>query len=230
MTVAFHRKQLDRSRREIRLLELLPKTQWPNNPQPACRIFHASLDQHPSYRALSYVWGDKSDTRHILVNGRTFEVTRNLFEALNSIVESESFVIWIDAICINQADDEEKGWQVALMGDIYRQTSEVIAWLGPSAHNSDAVLEHLDILGSISESLGLPTDTSACLTAWKLMLGIKPLEGDLTEPTSNPTSNLTGLSISLKAFEILLYIMGGFESHRFLLPLADLGHLFQRQW
>lgn len=153
-------------------------------------------------------------------------MTRNLFEALSGIVESESFIIWIDAICINQVDDEEKGWQVALMGDIYRQTSEVIAWLGPSAHNSDAVLEHLDILGSISESLGLPTDTSLCLTAWKVMLGIASHEGDLTESTSNPA----GLSISLHAFEILLYIMGGFQSHRYLLRLSDLDHLFRRQW
>lgn len=38
--------------------------------------------------------------------------------------------MWIDAICINQTDLDEKGYQVELMGDIYSKASHVLIWLG----------------------------------------------------------------------------------------------------
>ncbi|EOA84348.1 uncharacterized protein SETTUDRAFT_61258, partial [Exserohilum turcica Et28A] len=121
---------LKSSCREIRLLELPPLSQWSDQYEPACRLFHSSLDHDPRFRALSYVWGDQTDQRIIKVNGCTFKVNQNLFGALMGIVRSKTIVIWIDAICINQKDDEEKGWQVAMMGDIYRKASKVFAWLG----------------------------------------------------------------------------------------------------
>ncbi|KAK5726043.1 hypothetical protein LTR15_004234 [Elasticomyces elasticus] len=42
--------------------------------------------------------------------------------------------IFIDALCINQNNTDEKSSQVALMGDVYRGASEVIAWLGDRLH------------------------------------------------------------------------------------------------
>jgi hypothetical protein len=39
-------------------------------------------------------------------------------------------VLWVDAICINQEDTNEKNHQVQLMGDVYAQAICVIAWLG----------------------------------------------------------------------------------------------------
>ncbi|TKA66014.1 hypothetical protein B0A55_09277 [Friedmanniomyces simplex] len=38
--------------------------------------------------------------------------------------------IFIDAICINQGDVEERSSQVALMGEVYRRANEVVVWLG----------------------------------------------------------------------------------------------------
>jgi hypothetical protein len=45
-------------------------------------------------------------------------------------------LIWVDAICINQNDTVERGSQVAKMGQIYSQCSQVVVWLG-----SDLVLQ-----------------------------------------------------------------------------------------
>lgn len=45
------------------------------------------------------------------------------------------------AICINQADTEEKGKQVALMGVVFRSASYVIAWLGLEDEHSRAASE-----------------------------------------------------------------------------------------
>ena len=56
--------------------------------------------------------------------------------------------MWIDAICINQKDNVEKGAQVDMMGKIYRRASRVIAWLGPSADDSDVAMSEIALWGS----------------------------------------------------------------------------------
>jgi len=55
----------------------------------------------------------------------------NLEKALRRIRnESQARVLWVDAICINQTDDEERSQQVRIMGRIYKSTRECIMWLG----------------------------------------------------------------------------------------------------
>jgi hypothetical protein len=83
------------------------------------------------YRCLSYTWGDVSATTAIQANSRMMEVGNNLHAFLG--VAAQRFpneALWIDAICINQRDNTEKGHQVQRMGDIYKQASEVLVWLG----------------------------------------------------------------------------------------------------
>jgi Heterokaryon incompatibility protein (HET) len=55
--------------------------------------------------------------------------------------------MWIDAICIHQKDDLEKGPQVALMGDIYRLADRVVVWLGPEADGSGRAMALIDNIG-----------------------------------------------------------------------------------
>lgn len=128
--------QLDPSKREIRLVSSVEVDASGN---VSCRLFASQLgendNQKPQYICLSYLWGDPEQTEPITVNGRRFEATTNLvafFRHFNSIpVEYRQLPIWIDAICINQADLGEKSIQVRLMGDIYRQAVASIAWIGP---------------------------------------------------------------------------------------------------
>ncbi|KAH7629769.1 heterokaryon incompatibility, partial [Sordaria sp. MPI-SDFR-AT-0083] len=58
--------------------------------------------------------------------------------------------IWIDAICINQGDNEEKGHQVQSMAKIYAKASRVIVWLGEKAAGSDQGLEEIRIAAKLS--------------------------------------------------------------------------------
>lgn len=68
-----------------------------------------------------------------MVDGHPFEVTVNPALALRSLREPrQSRVLWIDAICINQKDTDEKNIQIPLMGDIYKTASQVVVWLGAS--------------------------------------------------------------------------------------------------
>jgi hypothetical protein len=97
-----------------------------------CELVHRLLSETTtSYAALSYTWGEPSEQRWIKVNGRPFHVQPNLYAALHAIRPTEGDLwLWVDALCINQKDIPERNNQVALMGDIYRNASEVrsLAW------------------------------------------------------------------------------------------------------
>jgi hypothetical protein len=127
----------------IRLLILLPSQS--DSHQISCELAYHSLLDGTSYEALSYVWGDPNDTVNILVDSQPFHVTRNLFEALKVLRQpSEPRVLWADAICIDQGNLAERSSQVAIMGEIYRQATAAIAWLGPEPEEQKILFETLN--------------------------------------------------------------------------------------
>lgn len=156
---------LNQSRREFRLLHLLPRSagsqsagtvrglftsflgQW-TTPPISCLLEKVSLDDCNTYTALSYTWGDASRTRQIQVNGKLVDITENLEVALRHLQQERGTLkLWADAICINQRDTDEKNSQVRQMTDIYRQARNVIIWLGPAAEESDRAIHYLDLIG-----------------------------------------------------------------------------------
>jgi len=83
-----------------------------------CGFQTVSLNDEPDYEALSYVWGLEQHRLYIELNLTQTSVTRNLHAALNRLRHpDEPRRLWVDAICINQADNEERGQQVALMSE-----------------------------------------------------------------------------------------------------------------
>jgi hypothetical protein len=71
------------------------------------------------YTALSYVWGSTRELKTIFINGHPLKVTSNLKDALQALREPSRVVrVWADAICINQADIEERNRQVRMMESI----------------------------------------------------------------------------------------------------------------
>ncbi|PKS06077.1 hypothetical protein jhhlp_007911 [Lomentospora prolificans] len=99
----------------------------------SCELLTVELgvEETPSYKALSYVWGDPSAQVSIMCSGSSLSITHSLFSALKRVRHVDrDVVVWADAICINQQDVVEKGTQVNMMGDIYDSADEVIVWLG----------------------------------------------------------------------------------------------------
>lgn len=94
-----------------------------------CELAHQHLNY--GHVCLSYTWGEATDSKEILINGRKATVWANLWHFLHT-ARRYRFTewIWIDAICINQADDDEKSSQVRQMGEIYYRARFVIVWLG----------------------------------------------------------------------------------------------------
>jgi hypothetical protein len=125
----------------IRLVRLMPG-EWTATIR--CELFDAPLG-FTRYRALSYVWGSKNVQRPIKLNNTVFPVTVNLEGALRHLRElhkadKEDFVLWIDALSINQRDIKERTIQVQMMGKIYAHSEEVVVYLGDRL-GGDAYLE-----------------------------------------------------------------------------------------
>ncbi|KAF2195641.1 hypothetical protein K469DRAFT_545346, partial [Zopfia rhizophila CBS 207.26] len=82
-----------------------------------------------SYHALSYCWGSSKD-QHVIICDNCFVLVRkNLYDALAQLSTQNHPAIWVDSLCINQDDNEEKSHQVGLMGEIYKTAEQVILWL-----------------------------------------------------------------------------------------------------
>jgi len=107
------------------------------------------------FAALSYVWGSEADVRSIVLNGIETAVTVNLEIALRAMdctgQYTGGFKLWIDAICINQTDEEEQAAQVARMRDIYSGAWGVVAWLGEAGDYSGEALDLLETLASMAD-------------------------------------------------------------------------------
>ncbi|KAM6504787.1 hypothetical protein FSOLCH5_015277 [Fusarium solani] len=120
----------------IRLVELLPGT---GKDPIRCNLrIESRADEQLSYQALSYVWGNPKpeDLVNIELGGQPAPVTPNLYCALSYLrLASASRLLWIDALCINQANIEERNSQVAKMATIYQRASAVLIFLGEEESN-----------------------------------------------------------------------------------------------
>ncbi|KAG8361256.1 hypothetical protein FVEN_g1056 [Fusarium venenatum] len=104
-----------------------------------------SLNNPPPFVALSYVWGDLADTLPLGVGEHIITATRNLHHALESLTVSKKYqALWIDALCINQDDFEERASQVAMMGDIYSRAEYVLAFLSPQSDPFNMGLDFME--------------------------------------------------------------------------------------
>lgn len=106
-------------------------------------LIHAELNVHtmnrcPEYETTSYTWGGEDGDNTLckpIFLGAYWDVliqTRNCWSMLASMRLPRGFrVIWVDAICINQKDPNERRAQVAAMAQIYSQCRRVCVYLGP---------------------------------------------------------------------------------------------------
>jgi hypothetical protein len=134
--------------RQIRLLHLTLDSTF----SIRCRLVVSSL-QDVEYTALSYTWGDTTDRVPIECDGKELLVTWNLYTALKQLRADElSGPFWIDAICINQGDLQEKIAQTKMMKEIYTHASRVLIWLGEESRDSYLAMAKIDDIASASTS------------------------------------------------------------------------------
>jgi hypothetical protein len=231
---------LDRSKTEIRLIKLHPRpasTSTQRNLTPRCDLIHVSLDDKPDYAALSYTWGDARDTKMITVGLSSVSVTQNLYSALEHLrYDKTARVIWIDALCINQRDNEEKSWQVQLMREIYQRASFVTLWLGPADATSDEVMGFLRQLGTSAMRFGLDRDPNIIRKVsaqWRSLA---------SQPSSFPDMSRQRVTVRDKIstepdkhfimgdLNEFYYSISGSHGQDCLFPVEGMADLFERPW
>ncbi|KAF9733344.1 hypothetical protein PMIN02_001855 [Paraphaeosphaeria minitans] len=132
-------KPLAAKAQTIRLLRLLPNA---FERDIECELLERPIfEAQNRYIAISYTWGSVGATKQVLIycDGVRVPVSENLFTVLRRLRHPlRNANVWVDALCINQADPIERTQQVGLMGDIYRSSRETVIWLGePTAQDED---------------------------------------------------------------------------------------------
>lgn len=160
-----------------------------------CDIFEVRLTDEPEYEALSYSWlaydedekeeeeveraGKAEQKYSIECNMSSISILSNLSSALFRLRRVQKLrTLWIDQICINQGDKQEKDRQIPLMAEIYSKAFRVLIWLGEAKHDSDLAMDAFPILvrklqekdntasvpyGSVSEVLGYTANHLAAI-------------------------------------------------------------------
>ena len=121
------------------------------NDEPlVCTLHNSDLRKMPYYEAILYVWGSDDRDHDISCNGQTVKITTNLQEVLRSVrLPTAARTLWADSICINQEDVTEKGQQVSLMGQLFKQTTRVLICVGS---NNDGHAERFSsLLGELDD-------------------------------------------------------------------------------
>jgi len=161
-------ESINSEQREIRLVPILPSE---DDGTVQCTLRKSRIDLEPSFKELSYSWGDPKVTRSIMLDGHPFKVTINLQAALRSLRKSEPRVMWIDAICINQADWAERAAQVLHLRAIYKLAKRVVAWLGEETERTKSAYQLCEELRGITnaekqDGTNVPEDSIE--SQWKL--------------------------------------------------------------
>ncbi|RBA19765.1 hypothetical protein FPRO05_09065 [Fusarium proliferatum] len=127
--------------KEIRLLILEPGAR---GDVLECELVNAELSWRTRFEALSYAWGDDTTKHELRCSGHIIGVMANLHDALLDLrLPTQRRVLWIDALCINQADNDEKSKQIRLMHEIYSQAQEVLIYLGRSDASVHGAIESM---------------------------------------------------------------------------------------
>lgn len=107
--------------------------------------FSLSSPDYLSFATVSYAWGEVTRNKTIDLDGEPFAVLDSTYPLLEAICDNANLKsyarFWIDSICINSDDEEERASQVQLMGQLYESSYITIVWLGPGDIESDQGME-----------------------------------------------------------------------------------------
>jgi hypothetical protein len=137
-------KPFDRERKQIRLLTVQPGS---GDDMLSCTLATAYLDTStsPHYETISYVCGDQTVKATINLHGSEVRVPATSEAAICRMRRGDRpRTLWIDAICINEADVAERGHQVGIMYEIYTHTRHNCIYLGPDDCNMPKVIESME--------------------------------------------------------------------------------------
>lgn len=156
---AYHYKPL--KNRNIRLLRFGHQS----SEFSICEVLHVSLNTCPKFHAVSYCWGTDTETCGLAIaDGTYITISKTVLHMLQVLLgQQDEMTLWIDAVCINQADLTEKGKQVSLMGEVYSLATDVLVWLGDCTRKNEETVQNW-----MSEKYVQPPDRYGALLSEQL--------------------------------------------------------------
>lgn len=155
--------------REVEVHEIHPNPEI--DPELYATVGTPSTGGSVTYEALSYVWGSMREFESVFVQpslvedtkalspGRprcTLQIGKDLASTIRHLrYKNQQRKLWIDAICINQDDTDERNIQVLRMGHIYSLASRVMVWLGPEMDQTRCAFK---VIADIAEQVELSDD------------------------------------------------------------------------
>ena len=132
----------------IRILKLLPDAL---GAVVHCELSIRSLGGPADYEGLCYVLGAAESTSHIIVNNQSIWVESNLASALDDLryIDRPRY-LWVDALCINPENVEERNSQVPLLAQILLQAHGVCIWIGSGSSKRHLLFSSYDSILGIS--------------------------------------------------------------------------------
>jgi hypothetical protein len=111
--------------------------------------------QRPSYyEAVSHHWGPPGSRARISLPEGHLQISSSISAALQQFRQTDVVrCLWIDSICINQADNTEKDAQVRIMRSIYHQADRTLIWLGKERKETAAAFSAIQRLARASQTI-----------------------------------------------------------------------------
>lgn len=114
---------------------------------------------HPPYSALSYTWSltsPTSKTWSLQIAQRHLPVLPSLWPFLQALRAKGSLLDgtwwWIDSICIDQTNLQERGQHVRRMKHTYKNAHRVVVWLGEQSEDSNSALDFIGLLNEMNDA------------------------------------------------------------------------------
>ncbi|KAK3898022.1 putative heterokaryon incompatibility protein [Staphylotrichum tortipilum] len=180
---------LEYSNQQIRLLVVKPGRQDEVIRASFANISLASPpSQQTDFDALSYCWGvspDRVDIQFETEDTATMGVIGvppTIEKALRRLrTEDTHLRIWVDFICINQTDLEERSHQVSIMGIIYSRARTVHIWLDEDTSGLEAALRVIRDLHNYDQRICPGGDGCSC-SGTKHTLSSEDLDAIKSQP------------------------------------------------
>ncbi|KAI8261398.1 Heterokaryon incompatibility protein 6, OR allele [Colletotrichum sp. SAR 10_98] len=112
------------------------------------------IEQAPPYEALSYTWGKPTEQPrdYIWLDGHPLPIKPNLEDALRSLrFPNQARRLWVDALCIDQSNLDERARQVQYMRLVYKHAARVVVWLGLKTSGTHEALQAAERIARLRE-------------------------------------------------------------------------------
>ena len=150
-----------------------------------CSLEVVSRQDAPKYIAISYTWGELLPVETIRVNGRSMIVRRNCYFALWQLrLHKFDMAVWVDSICIDQSNNNEKSSQVRLMGSVYARAELTAACIGEGLQLREVARDIANIdpessnlsLGALFRYYEDFSDPDDLIRAWRNLYSLASIE------------------------------------------------------